>query len=238
MSARGHHGLMLAAGGVGDYGALILAQSPVLWLKLNETSGSVAADSSGNGRNCSIQNCTYDASGILFSQNSSYVGRTDPALRIGSDNSWAVAATVTKESGGGSVMRGIAIYWHNESAGHENFRLSLSNGDVPVIKYEATDGTDVGTGDSSPVTLSQPFLLHAVRRPAGLYLYKNGILVGSTTNNNTKTAVAGDAYFRVGGNSTFPGSYGFLGKIRDVVLYDHELDAATILSHAQAAGFA
>ncbi|HEY1036338.1 MAG TPA: LamG-like jellyroll fold domain-containing protein [Pseudoxanthomonas sp.] len=230
-------GAVSAGGGSSDYAGLIMAEAPVLWLKLDETSGAVAHDSSGNGRDCAVANCTYDAAGIIFSSLASTISRTDPALRIGGDNSWCVSAIVSRKAGGGSVSRNLATYWEDEGWGTANFRLSLTSGDAPYVVYEATNGTDVGAVGSSAPAVDTPILIHALRRPSGMYLYINGALVNANTTYPTLPAVTGSQKFAMGGG-TYPSSYGFLGTIRHLVLYDHELSAAKILEHAEAAGFA
>ena len=119
----------MIAGGPVTLESLIAAESPVLWLKLDETSGSTAYDSSGNGRDCAISGCTFDANGVIFSANSSTISRTDANLRIGADNSWCMSAIVTVTStSGGSGIRNLMTYWHDEYGGSQNCTLYLTNG--------------------------------------------------------------------------------------------------------------
>lgn len=225
------------AGGPVTLESLIAAESPVLWLKLDETSGSTAHDSSGNGRDCAISGCTFDSNGVIFSANSSTISRTDANLRIGADDSWCMSTIATISSAsGGSNARILMTYWHDEYVGSHNCALYLTNSRTARGGYYASGSARLATG-ASQFSVGQSRMLHIVRRPSGLYLFENGTQVASNTMNNTLTAVTGNQAFKMGGGS-YPSSYGFIGRQRHAVMYDHELSDAKILAQAQAAGFA
>src|SRR5579872_137286 len=62
-----------------SYSSTILADAPQAWYRLNEASGLVAADSSGNG-----YNATLPATGITYSQPGAIVGDTDTSMLFSS----------------------------------------------------------------------------------------------------------------------------------------------------------
>lgn len=225
------------AGGPVTLESLIAAESPVLWLKLDETSGSTAYDSSGNGRHCTISGCTFDSNGVIFSANSSTISRTDANLRIGADNSWCMSSIVTVTStSGGSGIRNLMTYWHDEYGGSQNCTLYLTNGRIARGGYYASGATRYAAA-AAAFAVNDTRMLHIARRPSGLYIYENGSLIGSNTTNNTLTAVTGSQEFKMGGGS-YPSSYGFIGRQRHAVMYDNGLSDAKILAQAQAAGLA
>ena len=65
-------------GGTNTYNSLISSLAPSLWLKLDETSGSTAVDSSGNGFNG-----TYSTSGVAYNAANTAAGAGNDAGAVG-----------------------------------------------------------------------------------------------------------------------------------------------------------
>lgn len=107
-------------GGGGDYATVLLALSPTMYWKLDETSGTTAADASGNG-NTGTYNGTYSLQqASLIDDGTWAVSFTDGYIRranIVAGTMTAIAWIKTSQSGGvdNNAYNGPGIWWADVS---------------------------------------------------------------------------------------------------------------------------
>jgi hypothetical protein len=165
-----HLGLDLCLGGGGG-GFSPLSLDPVLWLKLNEGSGTTPQDSSGNGNNSTFINTpTWDTPGWLDFQAADMDGLLISGL-LGQPAAVTVAVWVDVDAIAGTHPRVMSI-------GNAVDLVVESNG-IQVIHFDGgfrslayTGGTIVGAG---------PTHIACVVDPGGSrqQLYLNGVSVAS-----------------------------------------------------------
>jgi hypothetical protein len=239
----------------------ILTDAPILYWKLHETSGATVTDYSGYGRNGTITGSpTQSSSGITLTalaQGVYYPGNVaGSVLDVGSDDTWAIEAVITRASVGGSVWEHIAGQWRSPNLGYTNSLLALAGNSTPADRGKPFGGfhdsiapTNFYTVQGTAAPSARTHLM-IVREPGisgsgVLRMYKDGVLVASNLVGFTasKVGIVSDgAKFLVGSDtdaaSYFPASYGFLGTIEHVAVYNTTITAARALYHAQMLGLA
>lgn len=124
MSLLSHRGAIAAAASVpgGDYATAVLALSPTMYWKLDETSGTTAADASGNS-NTGTYNGTYTLMQASLTDDGTYaVAFTDGYIRranIVAGTMTAIAWVKTTQTGGvdSNAYNGPGIWWADVSGG-------------------------------------------------------------------------------------------------------------------------
>jgi hypothetical protein len=175
-------------------------------------------------------------------------------MDVGSDDTWAIEAVVTRTgTAGGSVWETIAAKWNSPNFGYVNAALACGAGasvGKPQGSFNVASAPSTRRDAAATSALSNGVRTHlmAVRTPGSggtgsLLLYENGALVATyAAFPSTEVGVAsGGSYFCVGGTSDsgyFPASYGFIGKVEHVAVYDTTITAARALYHAQILGLA
>lgn len=227
-------GTALTASAVGPTAAAQLPEPPtdglVAWYKLDETAGTVAADSSGNGRHGTVVGTPswQGAQGLAFNGSGTFVDLPDNLMRgLGAITvSMDVLVDTTQATpffiygfGNSSGANGngylfttgnhyrTAIASGNWST-EQNTRLStshnLARGAWKHIAYTLSGGVGVLYEDGVEIG----------RNPA-ITLTPGGIGGGTTTANYIgRSLYSGDRYFK--------------GRIRDFRVYDHALDGDEI----------
>jgi hypothetical protein len=229
----------------------VLQDSPIIYLPLNEATGSVASDLSGFERDGAYvgpivhstvelrpgSRCTqFGASGI-----GAYVAVSDDGWGdIFLTDTWSVEIIFRRDGSiAGSadypVAKFISPNTGYTSMGMHGNIFSLEDQLTGQYFDESNAAHSINTPD---MTLSDPHIYVLVRDGDTLYLYVDGEqstshVTGTQTGNNNATLP-----LTIGGEQNFPNSYQFDGLISDVSVYDHALSSARALVHAQAAGFA
>jgi hypothetical protein len=192
---------------------------------LDETSGSIAGDATGNGNNGTIVNAVYNTNGkfggsLTFAGNGDYVNLGDPssgAFDFGTTQNFSVSAWVKTNSSGGikyMVNKGDtnASYW---------LRFEANN----TIKFLLDYGSTYDAAQST-VTYTDGKWHHVIGtadRIAGLKLYVDGVLVGqdsSLTGGNISNALP----LTIGANSTNTMN----GQIDEVKLFGYALTSKEV----------
>jgi uncharacterized repeat protein (TIGR01451 family) len=212
------------------YSAQVLADSPLGYWRLDETSGTVAADSSGNGRNGTID------AGVTLGA---------PALAGGSGAAMSFTGTgpIVRVSGlGAAVLNGPAgqtlEFWAEpDPADAEWIAVGLAPASADELQrysdgqgYWATFRTARLPGTPTRTSGAHHFVVS--RQPGvGWKLYIDGTLVRSADAGTF--AISAD--LRIGfGESQFP-TRAFKGRIDEVAVYNSALSAARVLAHYLAA---
>jgi hypothetical protein len=222
------------------FDSIVAGDTPELWWKLNETSGTVAADSSGNGRNGVISNAHYVADGIDFYQLSTTVRLSSPpaAVGIGSDEQWAAEAIVTLTGATGTVEGNIVTMWNNETAGYHNFALQIRGGVYRGAYTAVSDAVTPTLFSPDPVVLNTTRHLLVSRDGDRFYMFLDGVMVDNQLLTGSELLPGRSPSVLTVSAGSFPSSYGLIGKIRNVVLYSHSLTEEDALQRAKALGFA
>lgn len=215
------------------YTSEVLADSPLVALHLDETSGTTAADYSGNGRDMTSANCTLNQPGVMLAAGTSYDLNGSSSQISLADAAWQRPAAFTikgwikpdqvdfraiaaKDAAGAGwafyIVSGKLSLYTNGSA-HTDTTTALSTG----VKYMVSATYDSGT----------------------IKLYVNDTLVAtfpgaSLTQTSATSLLLGVSTGSNGGASRF---FWFDGLLDEVEYYDTALSGARIAAH-YAAGVA
>jgi len=220
----------------------ILADSPVGYWKADETSGTVMADSSGNGYHGTYTVAVGVTRGApplramataSLGSDGTAVGATVPYnvaldVAIGGTTAWAMECVVKKVSTKGAVWDQV-------------FGAIGTTGGMGLRLFYRGTGRNFATGRCDAADIASPnstsgSIVHLIFERDGSVsnLYENGMLVASGTGGAAQ--LYGDLQFL--GTAAFLSSYAFNGFGSDFALYNHALGATRALAHAKAAGFA
>ena len=208
------------------------------WWKLDETSGTTAADSSSSGNTGTLENMSSSAWGS---------GKVNGALRFdGSNDRVDVGAfDVTGGSGltlaawfkaddfGTSDARIISKATGTATADHYWMLSTVSSGGIKLRFRLKTSGSTT-TYTASSGNLSSGTWTHAaaVWNGSQMLLYKDGASVGSTSKTGT-LSTNGSVDVAIGNQPGGAGSKPFDGYIDDVRIYNRALSQAEIATLAQ-----
>lgn len=233
----------------------ISADSPYLWWRLGESSGTAAADTSGNSRP-GTYNGTAGTSYDLGEP--SLVGDANTAIEIKANTGWvrSNAQHAVGNSGAGATLA-IAIRINSGSGAgailvkHETGTPTTSSGARDPWLYLDTAGRlRVGfwTGATTTITSSMTVndgvarLIHVrigANGTEGVQLYVNGTQDGTVGSSPIQTF---NGYITAGTNnvSAWPSgaNASARGFLDEVVVFNTRLSPARILAHAEAAGYA
>lgn len=221
-------------GGASSYDATVMADSPVGYWKLNEVSGTSAADSSGNGYNgtysggFTLGQTIANVSGGVFLNGTSGIITLPAGTNMNVGTTWTAegwtvlssttgpaAVLVEKYTGGTnpvSVALGIAI----DNTSGTYYAGGFYTGSAWV---SAVGGQVVATGVVCYWAITYD--------NSNLRLYINGVLQAVTATSGHLSS--NDGWF-IGVNNT--GTAGFLkGCVGNVALYNTTLSAARIRAH-------
>jgi len=215
------------------YGAAVYSANPDLYWRLNEASGTVAADAGISGVNGTygslvtkgvtgaLFGVTNKAVGTLGSQNSRIVSTQQVAAPgVYSEELWFRTAT----NNGGKLI-GFGDATTGTSGSYDRHVYMETNGRL-------TFGTWTGVANTITTPLAynnnQWHHLVATQSAAGMRLYVDGALVGSHPQTGAQTY---SGYWRVGGDTTWGPQPWFAGQLDEVAVYSTALDAQTVTNH-------
>ncbi len=217
------------------YGSTVWNDSPGLYYRLDEASGTTATDLSGN-----VNNGTY-AGGVTFGVASPVTGTADTAVRFNGSNGTLAS---------GALMAGPSVYseelWFNttsttggkligfgssrtgNSSSYDRHVYMLASGQLVFGTYTGQINLATSSGSYNDGTWHH---LVATQGPDGMTLYVDGQVVG--TNPQTQ-AQSYNGYWRIGGdnlNSWNANNAYFAGTIDEAAVYPVELSAAQVTAH-------
>jgi hypothetical protein len=199
----------------------------VLWYKLDETSGAVATDSSGNGRNGTVAGAASwtGAEGLTFDGSSTYV-KAPNNLMAGLD-AISVSFDVFMDPqqptpyflyGFGNTSSATGYGDGYLFTGGNNLRTAIATGNW---------STEQSTGPSPAKALDRGTWKHIAYTQTGATgtLYEDGTPIATNTAVAIKPGAigAGTTTANYIGKSNYNGDRLFKGKIKDFRVYDHAL---------------
>ncbi|WP_146848049.1 PKD domain-containing protein, partial [Cellulomonas terrae] len=215
------------------YGAAVYAANPDLYWRLNESSGTVAADAGISGVNGTygslvskgvagaLVGVANTAISTLGTQNSRVVSTQQVAApNVYSQELWFRTST---RNGGKLIGFGSALT--GTSANYDRHVYMETNGRL-------TFGTWTGVANTitSPLAYNNNQWHHlvATQSAAGMRLYVDGALVGTHPEVGAQSY---SGYWRVGGDTTWGPQPWFAGQLDEVAVYSTALDAQTVTNH-------
>jgi hypothetical protein len=227
-----------------SYSSEVLADSPLLYWRMGDSSGTTVTDSSGNGRNGTYVNSpTLGVAGLVDGDSNtavSFDGSNDYANIA--DAAWMDVTTITLEAG--IKLNATGAYQNiidrdNGGAGRIfQFRVSNTN-KLEAIVWRTGDGPYVLAG-STTLTAGTKYHTAMVYDGASSIwkLYVNGVedanggLAGSLKTGTQQIVVGGSQ----SGGGGAPSVQFFNGVIDEVAIYGTGLSAARIGVHSAAMG--
>lgn len=224
----------IAAGG-GTYYSQVMADSPLLYCRLKELSGTAAANE-GSATLTGAWNNAAKGAASLCGDAGDYAGTFTTGAGIRAVK-FTGAAGVAKRANNFTIemlirpssVSGLHGIFINGSAGQPYLRL---NGNK--LNFLASQVEDLGTNTTS-LSIDTKFHV-AIRVPssgAGAF-YLNGVADGALPPGLSFPTTGTTCHIGAEDDSTDP----FQGVIDEVAFYPTSLSAARILAHAQAAGLA
>jgi hypothetical protein len=211
-----------------SYADTVLADDPLTYLRMGETSGTVAEDATANDRDG-----TYNGSPAL--------GAAGPFLdagtAVGITSTSSVTGSVDEPSGSielwvdpARVARGqqAGIASHGDPAG-DGWALGIgAKRKLAFVSGGSTYASKISLGSGVWTLLTVTWDGQKVR------IYRNGSMTKSINRNAAAPASTSHALV-LGGNGAGAFSGRYSGKFDELALYSQVLDAATISAHFQAA---
>jgi hypothetical protein len=219
----------------------VLADNPTVFYKMNEPTGTVALDSSGNGFYGN-----YNALGVTYGQPSVVRGLVNASAIFDGSNGYLYcpSGVVASLFSGGLTVEA----WVNPSAlpNNPNSNRIASSGNTSLdnngFDFRA-DNTKLyvnfGNGSSTimasatfPMMLNMWYHTVCTWDGTNALIYVNGVLAGSAS--STLGAITSDAVaFAFGYDFAIPGGQ-WVGSMTDAVLYNYALPASRIFAHYMA----
>jgi large repetitive protein len=218
------------------YVETVLADKPVAYWRLGETSGTTVVDRTGRGNDAVAANCTRGVPGAItgdsdtatsFNGSSSSVSSGADLAFVG-NAFWSLEAWARPVGGSMDYQQILNKQDNNGGATRQGYALWIRPGmDIGIERY--IDGVSVQPRAASlePAVFTH---LVATYNGATLSLYVNGLLANALP--DTRPAKPQPLPFRIGAGEN--SSY-FSGTVDDVAVYDTVLSPARILVHYRAA---
>ena len=227
----------VGAGGGGTYAAEVLADSPLAYWRMEETSGTTMADSSDNGRGGTFTGLpTLNKAGAVdlavgFAQ-SKYATVPEAAwARLSSAvtvEAWVKAST---NAGGNPVV----CRYDNSTSSEASWLLDTSGGASRFIVRSGSTNYIATNGSTSDNDGNWHHIVGVFGSSTAL-IYRDGAQVGSvagpaTINASTANSFAVVIASREAGAGVDSGAQYFPGDIDEVAIYGSALSAARIAAH-------
>jgi len=217
-----------------SYSALVLADSPLAYYRLNETSGTVVADSSGNSRDASWTSSRPPSTTGLIT------GDPDPAVLLSSGVQTAGRSAdaalhpniLTAELlFNPTTVVASGLFSCDQDANHKAWGFHITA--AGKLEGQCYNSSGTGTVITGTTTIVAGTRYHAalVRDASGMRIYLNGVLEASSAAVTTAQATSG---ITIGG---WRGSAQFQGTIDEAAIYGTALTPTNFLARKAAAGF-
>jgi hypothetical protein len=226
----------------------VLADSPIAWYRLGESSGTAAFDASGNGNHG-----TYEG-GATFGSAAGLIA-FDPDTAIGFDGVDDVINIPAAGCAAGSAFTVTAwvlmnevttandqVIWEQQGAGGQSYTLAVSGtaGDVGTVFWQSVTGTtfDLAVSTGVRVDDGKPHFIAATQSAANaLWLRIDDVVVaGDFTTADATTPSGATIGYGYGNNlGIIAGTGRFAGTIDELAVYNSELAAGRLTAQYEAA---
>lgn len=238
------------SGGSGTFQSAIMADSPYIYYRLGESSGTAIADSSGSSRHAAIfgtSGTDYDLAqpslvgdsntAIRLKSNAGYV-RSNAAYSFPVNNCTLMVAIKPNAAAAAGYVAGLYSLTDPTSAGGSRDRLLYidTNGKLVAYVWNGAIRTIVTSAAMNDNTAK---LVHLVIGASSTELFVNGASVGTMAHVSTDS---GARYLYAGMNNVSGqpngANAGLRGIFDEVAWFNSALPSGRVLAHAQAAGLA
>lgn len=213
-----------------SYSSEVLADTPIMYYRLGEASGTVMTDSSGNGRDGTYANSpTLGATGLLTGDADTAVSFASASSQSGSvadDNSLDSLSAITVEAWikPSTVSSTPLIVNRDSTSNGKSFQFRLNAGKLEFVK---TAGTTVTAASSSTLSTGTVYHVAAVYNGTDIRLYINGSLNGTPpAATGTLGTIARPLEIAMRTSALY-----FNGVIDEVAVYGTALSATRIAAH-------
>lgn len=224
--------------------------APIMNWRLNETSGTVITDYSGNGYNGRVDGSPTLASdmgngntGIQLTAGGQGVSIAPadmtPVINAIRTGSYSQSIVLRNMGSNGAHTPCAFVIWNNPGNG---YAVTNFIDYVPTWSHRAGWSSDtsinignLGASYAPSAYNSQTFVLtYVYDKPNNtIKLFRNGVIVASSVIPNLNTYVpsppSGDRV-QLGGHLNFPGSYQYIGKASDLIIWDKALSDVEALA--------
>lgn len=219
-------------GSGGPYASAVSADSPTIYWRLGESSGTTAADSSGNGHTG-----TYNGSPIFGNAGLQTSDSDSATYFISTSNHYAKAdADLAGTYGAYSLEVIFKMTIEPASYGHVWGVDSTAGGFLALEIYGPDSAinwfTGVGVSPQTPIALDTVYHVVGTWDGTTARLYLNGVEVDTGTGSGSNTLGAAD-FFYVGSDDF---DELFDGPIDEAAFYTTALSAGQVLAHFNASG--
>ncbi|WP_298862254.1 PKD domain-containing protein [uncultured Microbacterium sp.] len=214
------------------YGAAVFGLHPDLYWRMDETTGSLANDYSGNDQPGSyLGGSTRGVTGPLVGVDNP--GVTFTGGQLVSKNSFVDPKTYSLEAwfkttttAGGKII-GFGSSSSTTNSGSTDRHVYMTN--TGQLVYGTYPGTQVRLTTTASYNDGKWHQVVATQGPAGMRLYVDGVQAGSNT---TTGAQSYTGYWHVGGDVTWgPGGNAFAGTVDEVAVYSVPITADDVALH-------
>jgi hypothetical protein len=224
--------------------------NPVGWWKLDEPTGSVCNDSSGNGYHGTyvgsisrIPAISGNSSGAIrtLADGSGAVMPYNAGLNVGTSSThWSCCITYIWNANAGGHSQTLIKNWASENAGSGNWGLHMSQSSATDVGGYASTypsfGSGIYVGGTPDPYLGVVYRLWCVRNGDKMYLYRNGVQVGVVTVDINGYSVDAGQGVKIGCGTLYPASYGSRCDLSDAAVFDYSVSPYQILSDAYTYG--
>ena len=212
-----------------SYSSEVLADSPVIYYRMNEASGDIV-DSSGNGNDSTSVEGTP-----LYGEDGALVVEPDDCIKVTASNSDQFVVPYNASMDVGDVLSAEAwIKRGDTSTGERAFFAKANSAFLGMLDHNIFFARSGITGIcTSTITITDTDTFHhivATKDGSDVHLYIDGADVTGTVTNSTFTDTSDSLY--VGAENG--GGY-FTGWLDEIAIYDTALSPARVLAHYQAA---
>jgi PKD repeat protein len=220
----------LTVGPVPSAAAAEITDGLALWYKLDETSGTVAADASGHNRNGTVHGAAgwTAGQGLAFNGTDTYVKAPDNLLAGLDSITVAMDVLIDPAQTGAYFIYGFGNT--NASTGYGNGYLFGGGNEFRTSISTANWTAEQNTRPSPGRNLARGSFKHVTYTQTGTtgVLYEDGVEVGRNTNITIKPSAIGGGVTTANylGRSLYTGDARLKGRIRDFRVYNRAITAA------------